>query len=108
MSCSALPSETQYSIFYKFMNGSNMKRLSRKYSRPLLEIEQIIREQMSVKPRWSYSPYRAMLRKNGLPWAIVTPEGGKALPDHQAIELLMLLNARNSKSSESAGQKTES
>lgn len=94
---SELPPEIQYSIFYKFMAGTSTKRLSRKYSRPLLEIEQIIRQQMQAKPKWTYSQYRAALKKNGVIWAIVTPDGSNALPAHKAYELLCALNAPNDK-----------
>lgn len=92
---SELRPEIQYSIFYKFMAGKSTKRLSQKYSRPLLEIEQIIREQMQAKPKWTYSQYRASLNKNGVIWAIVTPDGSNALPAHKAYELLCALNAPN-------------
>lgn len=44
-------------------------------------------------PVWSYSPYRAMLRKNGKAFAIVTPDGKNALPPKKAKELLEQLNS---------------
>jgi hypothetical protein len=41
---------------------------------------------------WTYSPYRAMLRKDGKAFAIVTPDGRNALSKKQAKELLEALN----------------
>jgi hypothetical protein len=41
------------------------------------------------KPLWTYSAGRAILRKNGKPFAIVTPAGVNALPARQARELLI-------------------
>lgn len=41
---------------------------------------------------WTYSSGRAMLRKNGVSFAIVTPDGTNALKPAAAKELLSLLN----------------
>jgi len=41
---------------------------------------------------WTYSRYRASLRFNGKPFAIVTPDGQNALPQEQVDKLLRALN----------------
>ena len=43
-------------------------------------------------PVWSYSFYRATLRKDGKPFAVVTPDGRNALSHGAAAELLAALN----------------
>ena len=51
------------------------------------------KKKKAVKPDlWTYSPYRAMLRKNGETFAIVTPDGRDSLSRSAAKELLSLLN----------------
>jgi hypothetical protein len=42
---------------------------------------------------WTYSPYRAMLRRNGKNFAIVTPDGRNALNKKDSASLLRKLNA---------------
>lgn len=44
------------------------------------------------KKTWTYSPQRALLRKDGKAFAIVTPDGHNALPPEKAKELLDVLN----------------
>lgn len=49
-----------------------------------------------LKPeQWTYSQYRATLRKDGNFFAIVTPNGRDALSETAANELLALLNRHN-------------
>lgn len=46
------------------------------------------------KERWGYSRYRATLLKGGKPFAIVTPDGSKAITPEDADTLLDALNQR--------------
>lgn len=48
---------------------------------------------MSATPVWTYSHYRAMLRRNGENFAIVTPDGQNDLDPEQVKILLDALNA---------------
>jgi hypothetical protein len=43
---------------------------------------------------WTYSSYRALLRRNGKAFAIVTPDGTNALSNTDAKVLLSALNGR--------------
>jgi hypothetical protein len=47
---------------------------------------------------WTYNFYRALLKKNDKPFAIVTPDGKNALSDEDAAELLAALNYRDNPS----------
>jgi hypothetical protein len=49
-------------------------------------------EKNAMKPVWSYSPYRALLRRNDKSFAIVTPDGSNALPEEKIAVLLRALN----------------
>lgn len=42
--------------------------------------------------RWTYSFYRATLKRDGQSFAIVTPDGRNALSKRKADELLRILN----------------
>lgn len=42
--------------------------------------------------RWTYSRYRALLRLDGKPWAIASPDGKKALSPADVEVLLAALN----------------
>ena len=44
------------------------------------------------EPRWTYSTYRASLLLDGKPFAIVTPDGRKPLPEEAMTQLLAALN----------------
>lgn len=44
-------------------------------------------------PVWSYSGYRALLRRNGVNFAIVTPDGRNAVDLEDSQRLVDLLNA---------------
>ena len=48
--------------------------------------------QRVVRATWEYSHYRASLRRNGKPFAIVTPDGKNALNPFDAFVLLKALN----------------
>lgn len=48
--------------------------------------------QRVVRAIWEYSHYRASLRRNGKPFAIVTPDGKNALNPFDAFLLLKALN----------------
>lgn len=49
-------------------------------------------QQRVVRATWEYSHYRAILRRNGKPFAIVTPDGKNALIPLDAFLLLKALN----------------
>lgn len=48
--------------------------------------------QRVVRATWEYSHYRASLRRNGKPFAIVTPDGKNALNPFDTFVLLKALN----------------
>lgn len=47
---------------------------------------------ITTKKAWTYSPQRALLRKDGKAFAIVTPDGQNALAPDKVDELLYALN----------------
>lgn len=49
-------------------------------------------QQRVIRATWEYSHYRASLRRNGKPFAIVTPDGKNALNPFDAFVLLQALN----------------
>lgn len=57
------------------------------------------------KDEWVYSPYRAMLRRNGKPFAIVSPDGRNALSGESLEILLGALGAKTDGSSPTTWKK---
>jgi len=86
--CDEVPSDMYQKVGVKW-NSTELVPYCRAIKKPAPKQP---RAKAVKKDVWTYSEYRATLRKNGKAFAIVTPDGKNALPIEASLELLALLN----------------